>query len=322
MFASTAFIMAEAQTSSKRIEETAPIEINNSIEQSRGVVCNFPTNLFASNITSNSAQLNWSPAIGALSYTVDFKESSRSIFFVLGTTYATSILLPNLLPNTSYDFEVRSNCRNGVGSFASVIFRFTTAAATSTSCATPTGLNSLNDCFSVDLNWDVVPSANSYNVQYKLNASSTWITAVTATPNNYFTLVANPGVYNWRVQSNCNTGLSGFATRNVTILTQAQCYARNSQNSNNDLTNTKNAPIEILTQPAHNTALLKYNSLENTGAIIKIFDMYGKLALTKKVTLINGFNNINVEINNLKQGSYLLQLQTKKTSEVVKLLVN
>lgn len=73
------------------------------------VVCNKPTGLTTTNITSSGAKVNWSASPGAISYQVKYR--------VIGTTtwtYKTNTnpnkTLTGLLPNTPYEWAVRSKC--------------------------------------------------------------------------------------------------------------------------------------------------------------------------------------------------------------------
>ena len=73
--------------------------------------CIAPDGLFASNIASTTATMNWNAVTGALVYTVEYKPASSSSWIVAtGGTYGTSVNLYSLTPSTTYDWRVYTNC--------------------------------------------------------------------------------------------------------------------------------------------------------------------------------------------------------------------
>ncbi|HRI60300.1 MAG TPA: fibronectin type III domain-containing protein, partial [Saprospiraceae bacterium] len=66
---------------------------------------------------------------------------------------------------------------------------------------------------SATFNWNASTGATGYTVQYKLNSSSTWLTAGTTSSTTYTLNSLNAGTaYNWRVKANCSTGYSATVT--------------------------------------------------------------------------------------------------------------
>jgi hypothetical protein len=71
---------------------------------------NPPTNLTETNITANSADLNWDPVAGATEYHVWNSNALGTFTTVSGTTFN----LTGLQPGTEYDWGVRAVCATGV----------------------------------------------------------------------------------------------------------------------------------------------------------------------------------------------------------------
>lgn len=94
-----------------------------------GSGCGTVTGLAASNITSTSATISWSPVSGALSYDMDYKQSSSYTWSTFNTT-TTALNITGLTPGTSYDVRVRANCSGGSGAY-STILTFTTLGVSS-----------------------------------------------------------------------------------------------------------------------------------------------------------------------------------------------
>lgn len=94
-------------------------------------VCNLAapsTGSVATNsITTNSFTGSWNAISGASSYTVDVEINGDSYPGTQYTTTATSYNFPNLNSGTTYKYQVRSNCSNGVsGDFGPTITTATT----------------------------------------------------------------------------------------------------------------------------------------------------------------------------------------------------
>ena len=93
-------------------------------------VCNTPTGLSASSITTSSAVLSFNSVSNAVSYNLDYKLSSSSTWNTASVS-ATSNNLTGLSSATSYDLRVQTVCSFGSSSYSSVV-SFTTSAAPST----------------------------------------------------------------------------------------------------------------------------------------------------------------------------------------------
>ena len=97
---------------------------------------------------------------------------------------------------------------------------------TTPACATPTGLSSsaiTNS--SATVSWTAVSGAVSYSVDYKLNTSSTWVsaaTAATATSVNLTGLTA-ASLYDWRVKTNCSSSSGAYSQAQFTTTGGTGC---------------------------------------------------------------------------------------------------
>jgi len=183
--------------------------------------CDAATGLTASAITTSSATVSWSAVSGADSYDVDYKTSASSTWINAATaTTSTSTGLSGLAASTTYDWRVRVNCAAGSGNYTSAQF------TTLTPCSAPTGLaSSAITTSSATVSWSPVSGANSYDVDYKTSASSTWINAATATTSTSTGLsgLAAGTTYNWRVRVNCAAGTGNYTSAQFTTL--APCNA-------------------------------------------------------------------------------------------------
>lgn len=80
--------------------------------------CSDPTGLFASNITSTSAQLHWTAVATSTLYTVRYRPIGGSVW-TTNTTVVNSKSIAGLGANTSYEFQVRAQCGVGTSNYSS-----------------------------------------------------------------------------------------------------------------------------------------------------------------------------------------------------------
>jgi len=78
------------------------------------------TGLKVKNITSSSAKIQWKLVKNAVSYDVQYRKLGSSKWKTKTSTTAAKNI-NNLLPNTTYQYQVRSHCANGyIGDFTSI----------------------------------------------------------------------------------------------------------------------------------------------------------------------------------------------------------
>lgn len=188
-------------------------------------VCNAPTGLSASSITSSSANISWSAVSGAVSYSIEYKSSlSATWVAVPGLVSTTSITLNGLSASATYDWRVRTNCASGTSGYGTS--RFTTSPSVALTCNSPGSLNTTGITLTTAiLNWGTVSGASNYSVEYKKSTASTW-TAIPGTMSSAsYTLTGlTPGtLYNWQVKTNCSSGSSSMTQSTFTTLADNVC---------------------------------------------------------------------------------------------------
>lgn len=170
--------------------------------------CSAPTGLSTTNITTNSATFNWTAVPGALKYRVSWHVVGNPVSqTALVTAPATSFTITGLLPNTSYEWKVKTLCDGGGESDFSPGLVFTTLAQAP--CSAPTGLTTTNiTTNSATFNWIAVPGAANYRVNWRVVGSSVFQTTLVAAPATSFTatgLLPNK-TYEWKIRTLCTNG--------------------------------------------------------------------------------------------------------------------
>ncbi|QEC66012.1 T9SS type A sorting domain-containing protein [Panacibacter ginsenosidivorans] len=196
-------------------------------------VCNDPSGLVSSAISSSTATISWSAVTGAASYDIDYKDAA-SINWVnaaTGTT-ATSVNLSSLNANTTYDWRVRTNCIYGNTSNYTTA-QFTTLIAVG--CGVPVTLTTTNiTASSATFNWTAVSGALGYTAGYRATNTQNWInvaSGTTATSVNVSGLLSETN-YEWRVKAVCASGSSAYNTTSFT--TSATCPGKFDTTANNN----------------------------------------------------------------------------------------
>jgi hypothetical protein len=184
--------------------------------------CGTVGGLSSSSITATGATVSWSALSGANNYDVDYKLASSSTWTSAATaTTSTSVNLSGLTFSSLYDWRVRANCTGATGSYAQE--QFTTQTPT---CGAVSGLSSSAiTTSSATISWAALSGANSYDVDYKLNSSGTWInaaTATTSTSSNLSGLTAS-SLYDWRVRANCTGATGAYAQDQFTTVDPPTC---------------------------------------------------------------------------------------------------
>lgn len=159
-----------------------------------------------------SANLTWSAAPGASTYLVEYKLQSSSTYITAsGTnpTAGTSYTITGLESGKAYDFRVSSNCTTGNG---------VTIQSGTTPCINVTGFTAgFLISGTAALQWNRIPEAVSYIVEYKIQSTSVYTAAPGsplsnpvsgATVSFNISGLAEGNVYDFRVRTNCTVGTS------------------------------------------------------------------------------------------------------------------
>ncbi len=184
------------------------------------VPCGVPTNLTSFQISSTSASVQWDVVANATSYDLQYKTSAATAWITVSTT-DPFYQLYSLLPNTVYNFKVRAICPFGTSAY-STASDFKTLPICG---GDPISLSSsqVNDTSAV-ISWGYMDSAISYNVQYKPNAATAWITLsnIQVTSISLAPLTPNTN-YVFRVQAVCPEGNSNFSATSLFTTSGSSC---------------------------------------------------------------------------------------------------
>ncbi len=167
--------------------------------------CTIPSNLSTSTLDATSATLTWDDAPDASSgYQLRYRVVNSGSWLPTVSVFSNSWYVTGLLPETTYEFEVQSNCGSSNFSGFSGVHFFTTLAT----CPTPANLSVLSvGSDAADLTWIPTPNAFSYSIVYRELGTSSW-SLVSNVLDNPFTLtgLVEDTEYEVAIQANCGSG--------------------------------------------------------------------------------------------------------------------
>ncbi len=185
--------------------------------------CSDATGLNTTSITNTDATVNWAAVASAVSYDVDYKLTSSTVWTNAATaTTVTSVAITGLMQGSIYDYRIRANCSGGSGNYVQAQFT-TTAPAT---CNAPTGLaSSAITATGATVSWSAVSGAASYDVDYKLSTATVWTNSITATTatNRAISGLTASALYDYRVRTNCASLSSSFTQAQFTTSAVSTC---------------------------------------------------------------------------------------------------
>ncbi len=173
-------------------------------------VCNPPSGIIATNITTNSALISWGAVSGAGGYNVRYRTAGAAAWFTTSAT-TNSINLGNLLCGSTYEVSVQTLCSNTSSSVFSASITFATQACT-INCTAPTGVTASNiTTNNAVISWSPFVGGNFlYDIGYRVVGATNQITVVNVTPPfTLANLVCNTN-YEVRVRTNC--GNANYST--------------------------------------------------------------------------------------------------------------
>ena len=301
------------------------------------VTCNVPTGLNATNITTNSARLNWGTVSGAATYDVRFRQTGTSNW-TLANTSGTFYNAAGLNDNTSYEFQVRTNCTGASSAYSSSV-SFTTETNAppppplATECNDPYEPN--NSRFAAkpvpvnaplkalidspfDEDWYRFDNTGAQrNIQIRL----------TNLPANYAIELYRGSI---RVGSSNRPGLedetisynSFFITTYFLrvyspsrVFDREKCYDLEIALSNANFREAESlavAPtfeVSVFPNPANDYLWLGLPALDDAPVQVQVFDMTGKALFARTEWLSPGDTRRSLDVANLPNGMYIVRVQ-------------
>jgi len=270
-----------------------------------GNLCGVPTGLTATNNTSTSVTLHWN-STGATTYKVRYRPTGTTAWTVKGSA-TNSKNLTGLTPATSYQWQVRSRCVDtvtGTVTFSAWSSSSYFQTLGTTTCSTPTGLSAVvSSSNTVQLAWNST-GATSYNIRYRPSNTAAWTNTTSATNSKSISGLLGGMAYEWQVQGVC--GSNGVII--LSAWSQSAFF-------------TTNAPLSLAPNPASDRIIVTHESLNAQRINFTIRDFFGTAYSSVEKPSSTGTNQYELNVSNLKNGLYYLEVNGPEGREMLKFYV-
>jgi hypothetical protein len=291
--------------------------------------CGNPTGLTSSSITTTGSTLGWTAVSGATSYNVQYKLSTATTWTTTTST-TTSKALTGLTAGSTYNFQIQAVCASGTSSY--VASTFTTTASTGTCTNNYESNNTRATASTIAINTNITSMLGTSTDKDYFK-----IVTTTAAPKLKVTLSTLPFDYDLKLYNTNGTLLSTAAASGTTTETikyntattgatyyiyvygyngafsATNCYTLNASTSVTNFVKTaqlsENKPeINVYPNPVSDKMNVQYFEEGNKQIIANVYNSLGQKVVTQSNTTIDDENNISIDVNNLSNGIYILEL--------------
>ncbi|MBL0017142.1 MAG: T9SS type A sorting domain-containing protein [Bacteroidetes bacterium] len=318
---------------------------------SSGTSCGNPASLSVSGITSSGATLNWAAVTGATSYNVQYKING-------GTTWTTTTSTTNskavtgLAAATTYNWQVQAVCSGGNSAYVAGA-NFTTSAATctdsyeanETSATAKTITRNTNVlakiCTATDIDWFTFTTLSTapkvkitlttlpadYDVYLYASNGTTLLGSSTNGSTTSEAIIYNTSTVaaTYRIKVVGYNGAFNTATSyTLRAGTQAANWTRMSgpqQTVAKEGVDVLVDEMQVWPNPTSQNLFVNYLATTEGAATMTIMDLSGRILVNRSVDLIAGANTIDVNMDALADGMYIVRMQTATTSRNAKVQV-
>lgn len=268
-----------------------------------------PTGLNVSNLTENSAQLNWTGSASCETYTLQYQISGSTDWNTVGDIDDNIYLLTGLNENTAYNFQVQCHCSDSDSNF-STAFSFTTESSCISQIPDGIVIQNITDT-GASISWSELSGCLSYTIEYHIAGTPAWQTVLSTNNSTQLVNLIPLSMYEIRVSCNCDSGATGFSD-----LSTFSTFA----------TSINIPVIEFAIQAFPNPfdkEINIFNSKESNGnSDIVLMDISGKIVWQKSLNYMpSGITVVSTET--IPTGLYILQIrqgeQISFSQKIVKL---
>lgn len=269
-------------------------------------VCPTPDGATVLSVSFNKATIGWIQNDCGIKYRVQVREQGTTAW----TTYMSLTnerLVKNLLPGTTYQYRVRTQCSfdGSIISGWTPIQTFTTLGT----CTAPTGIGATPSSTSAFVSWTAGTGVYKYRLRYREQGSSTWTSLVingAQLTKNITGLTANT-TYEYQMRSQCNVQATDFSP-----YTPVQTFTTTLRLGENE-----NSAIVLYPNPNNGSFTLSFSSFENETVKVTVSDLLGRTISTQTIEAHNGINTLPMNLE-LAAGQYFVKLEGNTNTNVTR----
>jgi hypothetical protein len=279
-----------------------------------GLACPAPTGLRAENVLSDQATIAWVAVTAALRYEVSFNLLGDSRV-TTRSAFGNTIALSELLPNRTYEVQVKTTCTNNRESVVSEGIRFTTSSQiVPGSCPAPMNVRLVRvSAASASIQWDRVNGASRYVVNLRpANNSTAPIEFNFAGTNMVLGGLTPSTAYILRIRSACNDGTISTTAVEFNFQTTPGAGSETGNDRISVTEGVEEIQSELSLYPNPNNGQFSvsgFNQNNQFGFVsYAIYDVMGRKMVDGSTRVDVGNNQMQVDASGLPSGIYILTL--------------
>jgi hypothetical protein len=318
---------------------------------SSGTSCGNPASLSVSGISSSGATLNWAAVTGATSYNIQYKINGTSTWTTTTST-GSSKVLSGLTATTIYSWQVQAVCSGGSSAYVAGA-NFITSSATCTdsyeanetvAAAKTIAVNtniSAKICSAVDIDWfkfTTLSTAPKVRITLTNLPGDYDLYLYNSTGATLINQSVNGGTTSETITHNAPTagatytvkvvGYNGAFNTATNYTLRAGAQASNWVRMSGPQQTVAKEGVDVLVDemqvwpnPTSQNLFVNYLATTEGAATMTIMDLSGRILVNRSVDLIAGANTIDVNMDALADGMYIVRMQTATTSRNAKVQV-
>jgi hypothetical protein len=315
---------------------------------SGGTTCNVPASLTSSSVGSSTATVSWAAAIGATSYSLQYKTAAASTWTTVSAS-TTSASLTGLTASTSYNFQVASVCASGTSAYSTAGSFTTTAVVSCTDAYEPN--ESRTGAKTIPLSSNVSARISSATDKDYLKFLNT-----TAARNVRVSLTNLPADYDlklYRSSTLVGTSQNGGTTSESLIYNNTQaattytayvygyngafnatsCYTIRAEISGTSFVRQSAEELEIMNEELSNEPLQVYPNpssgllnirLQPEGDInqtVEVYNQLGQKVESFELSFTKEMPAVELQLNDLTDGIYFIRVYDGSTVQTRKVML-
>jgi len=272
-----------------------------------------PNTLTHTNVTSNSAKLNWSCANNPDSFQIEYRTNCTGTpiqVFVPGNLRTYTVT--GLTSCTNYCWKIRTKCTNaGYGKYSLVSDTFTTIGGQNCVAVTQMSISNVSAC-NYKVQWSNCVTADSFRVRYQKASSPVQYSPYTT--SNNVTLTLSPGTWSYRVQTWCANNL--MATNSQAVITIGSCRLAG---TNGEL---RDEEVSIIVDRSAEVVRVKFTSDQSGAGILSLTNVLGEKVGVLNQAIQEGENEWVLPVSQLASGIYSVTLENNISRVTKKVFIN
>jgi len=316
--------------------------------------CGVPSGLNATSITQSGATLNWAAVSGAVSYSLQWKLASASVWTTVNNIAAVSYNLSGLASAVSYNFQVRATCSTATSAYSTAATFTTTFPVctnsyepnnTRTAASTIAANTDINSQISTatDADWyrfsnttgarnikvDLTNLPANYDVRFYLNTTQLGISQKTGTTDEKIVYNTSNVATNYYVQV-YGTGGASSSTECYTLrisLSGTAWPLSLEGGGGGDVTFEVPVVVQdegfaMFPNPADEKVTMEIPVTEDhTPVSVSIMDISGRVIAQQQSEMMKAANRMDFSLNRMAAGVYFVHVRNGNQQSTRKLVV-